>query len=135
MNKNNYYKLVNMFPRIDWLVLFLALFILCFTPFLLFGKVYEYKNVYAMYKDDYLYIDMNVNDSDLLINGDYMLINGEKTNYLVEEISEINIGPAGNYQTFKISMDSKMKNNEISLIKIFGNKQRIIKIIMNYFVN
>ena len=135
MNRNNYYKLVNMFPRIDWLVLFLALFILCFTPFLLFGKVHEYKNVYAMYKDDYLYIDMNVNDSDLLINGDYMLINGEKTNYLVEEISEINIGPTGNYQTFKISMDSKMKNNEISLIKIFGNKQRIIKIIMNYFVN
>ncbi len=134
MNKYNYYNLINMIPKIDWFVVIISLFIICFMPVLFLGKIYEYKNVYAIYKDDYLYVDMNVNDSNLLINGDYLLINGKKIKYLIEEISDINFGSNGNYQTFKISVNKVMKNNEISLIKIFGNKQRIIKIIMNYLV-
>ena len=135
MNKYNYYNLVNMLPKVDWLVVMFALFIVCFLPVLFLGKIYNYKNVYAIYKDNYLYIDMNIDDSDLIINGDYLLINGKKIKYIVEEISDINIGSMGNYQTFKISINNVMKNNEVSLVKVLGNKQRIIKIIMNYLVN
>lgn len=135
MNKYNYYNLVNMIPRIDWLVVIFTLFIICFMPVLFLGKIYVYKKAYAIYRDNYLYVDLNIDDSNLLINGDYLLINGKKIKYLIEEISDINFGTSGNYQTFKISIDEAMKNNEISLIKVFGNKQRIIKIIMNYLVN
>ena len=134
MNKYNYYNLINMLPRIDWLVVIFVSFIICFMPVLFLGKIYESKNVYAIYKDNYLYVDMNVDDSNLLINGDYLLINGKKIKYFIEEISDINFDTSGNYQTFKIGINGVMKNNEISLIKVFGNKQRIIKIIMNYLI-
>lgn len=127
--KYNYYNLINLKPKFQFLInIILILTIL--TLFVSINvKIFSKKNFYAIYLDGYLYINVDINNSDIINQGKYLKIDDDKFEYKITQISELQLDEINsiNYQTYKIPFDKQLINNEVKQITIYYDNNYLYK--------
>lgn len=127
--KYNYYNLINLKPKFQFLInIILILTIL--TIFVSINvKIFSKKNFYAIYLDGYLYINVDINNSDIINQGKYLKIDDDKFEYKITQISELQLDEINsiNYQTYKIPFNKQLINNEVKQITIYYDNNYLYK--------
>lgn len=88
---------------------------------------YDTYKIMAISDTNYLYLNVPLDYSDTLNNGDYLKINDKKYLYEIIDISDIEVVENINYQVFTIKVEEEFKNNEVVNVVIYHNQEKIIK--------
>ena len=131
---NSYEKLLNInykVPKLIYIIFVLHLFILLILSL---NTSYDSLNVNALY-NEYMIVNVPINNSDEVINGNLLLINNHKYSYEILEISSPYINNNIYYQNINLKViDYSGINNQVCNITFLYNKERIMtKVIKKIF--
>lgn len=99
-------------------------------------SVYHKISFYGIYNDNILIIKINNKLSDIIKNNQYIKFNNKKTKYEIDTLNgfgEYEIIDNEIYQIINLKVDTKFNNNEVGLVELYYNKQKIIKYIFESF--
>lgn len=132
--KINYYKLQNL-SQLNFykIIIFIILNILILLIVGCFISIYNKASFSAIYNNNILTIKINNKLSDTLKNNKYIVFNDVKTGYEILEYGEYEIIGNEIYQKVNLSVDKEFINNEVGIVELYYNKQRIIKYIFELF--
>lgn len=120
--------------KIEYKTPILLICIICiFALVIILSFLLETYDVYtnnAIY-NDYLLISVPIENSDAVINGEYVIINNKKYTYKVMEISELKVNSYQNYQDYKLWINTEFKQNEVLKITFYYDKEKIYKKIVD----
>ena len=94
-------------------------------------KCHDTYKIYGIYNENYIYINVPIDNSDTLANGDYIKINKNKYDYKINYISEMKVVENINYQEYIISINECFRQNEVVDITFYYNEEKLIKKIYN----
>ena len=130
----NYKKLENL-HQIHYFV-FVGIIFILFTILLLisyFKYTYKLETFYGMYSDNVLKFKINTKLSDILKNNKKIIFNDKEVSYKLVSFEDYEIIDNEVYQTVKLELDGWFLNNEVGLIKLYYDKQKIITYIFDLF--
>lgn len=99
-------------------------------------SIYHKISFYGIYSDNILTIKINNKLSDTIKKGQYIKFNGVKTKYKIDTLTgygEYEIIDNEIYQVINLKVDTEFYNNEVGLVELYYNKQKIIKYIFESF--
>ncbi len=133
--KYNYYNLMHLNPRNYLLTLLIVVLETLIFSHVLFKEVYSRKNYYAVFKDGYLYLNIDIDNTDAVNHGKYLNISGKKYEYKINNIGDLQVDEIKvvNYQTYELVINDSFKQNELQEITIYYNKERIINKLLKVF--
>lgn len=94
-------------------------------------KTYSSYKTYGIYLDNHLYVDIPLDNSDVVTKGNYIKIDNHKYDLNIEEISDLQVNGVINYQTYSLNIAKKFKDNEVVEVTFYYNKQRIMQKIIH----
>lgn len=126
---NNYFYLLNLKPKYSRFITISLLMVIILIYFFKTTKIYSKSAFYAVSDGGYLYINVNIEDSDAVNNIKFIEINNKKFSCNIEEISEIKIEEAThvNYQTYKLSTEDISIDNQIKKVIVYYNYNYLYK--------
>lgn len=101
--------------------------ILCLSFFLQTYTSYYVRGIYQ----DYLIIEVPIENSDAVNKGEYLVIDDKIYSYKIAKTSELKNSNYINYQEYYINIDQIFRENEIVEITFYYNKQRMIQKIID----
>jgi len=90
-------------------------------------KTYNTYQIYGVYQNNYLAVNVPIIDSDAVLNGLYLKVNNDKYDYKIDRISSLEYYDNVNYQTYYLNLTNNYQENEILKITFYYKKQRIIR--------
>ena len=78
-----------------------------------------------------LKVDISIKNSDSITHSRYLLINNKKYTYKIKNISKIYETNQDYYQTYSLTINKKIRENEVVDITLLSKKERIIKKIID----
>lgn len=132
--KINYYKLQNL-SQLNFykIIIFIILNLLILLIMGYFMSTYDKVSFSAIYNNNILTIKINNKLSDTLKNNKYIVFNDVKTKYKILEYGEYEIIGNEIYQEVNLSVDKEFINNEVGIVELYYDKQKIIKYIFELF--
>jgi len=132
--KVNYNKLQNM-HQIKYFVVIISILLLLIVLIILscFINAYQSVSFYGIYNDNILKIKINNKLSDTLKNNQYIEFNEHKTKYKMIDFGEYEIIDNEIYQEVDLFVDNYFIDNEVGIVKLRYNKQKIINYIFELF--
>lgn len=97
------------------------------TVYLFNCEIYEVYNIYGYIKNHNLVLNIPIEYSDTITNGEYLIINEKKYNYNVSDISEILLNNNINYQEITLKLDNNFLENQVLKINIYYAKEKVLK--------
>ena len=88
-------------------------------------EVYDVYNTKGYIKNSNLIINIPIDYSDTIINGEYLVINDEKYNFEVKNISDVLLSNNVNYQEVVLEIDSDIPENSIVDTMIYHDKEKV----------
>lgn len=95
------------------------------TLYMLRVEVYDVYNTVGYIKNRSLVLNIPIEYSDTIINGEYLVIEDEKYTYEVKNISEILLSNNINYQEVVIDIENNFKENSIVDTNIYHDKEKV----------
>ncbi len=95
------------------------------TLYMLRVEVYDVYNTVGYIKNHSLVLNIPIEYSDTIINGEYLVIEDEKYTYEVKNISEILLSNNINYQEVVIDIENNFKENSIVDTNIYHDKEKV----------
>ncbi len=99
--------------------------------FIIFISTFKYYDIYMtklIVKNDKTYILSGIKDTSKIIKSKYIKIDDKLIKFKLVEVSEIYYDNyLNNYQEILIKTDKKLKNNLVMDVKLYQNKETIIK--------
>ena len=119
--KYNYYNILSLKPRILMFLLMLFITTFLIIYYLTYIEVYSQEEYYAIFRKHYLYVNIPIQDSDIINNGKFLKINGTKYNYQIINIGLLNYDEINNiyYQEYVLQISKDFLDNEIKKISIY----------------
>lgn len=127
---DNYISLLNLYYK-NHLSIFILPIILLILLFLTYNiEIYDTKSMNYIYNDGYYSITIPIQDSDNVINSNYVVIDNKKYDFVIDSIL---YDYQNAYQTILIKVLNKEGriNNQVGTIIFNFNKEKIIKKIIN----
>lgn len=120
---NNYFYLLNLKPKYFKFITVSLLMFIILIYFFKTIKIYSKSAFYAVSDSGYLYININIEDSDTVNNIEYIEIDNKKFSCNIQAISEIKIDEDThvNYQTYKFATEDNSLNNQVKKVIIYYN--------------
>ncbi len=127
--KYNYYNLINLKPKFQFLINIILILTILSLFVSIKVKIFSQKSFYAIYLDGYLYINVDINNSDIINQGKYLKLDDNKFEYKITQISELQLDEINsiNYQTYQIPFDKHLINNEVRQITIYYDNNYLYK--------
>ncbi|MBE6155152.1 MAG: hypothetical protein E7164_00135 [Firmicutes bacterium] len=114
-------------------ILYIVILIILLLVFVLMFVIYTYSSYHTMgIYNDGLIVSVPLKNSDVVIKGNYLMIENRNYEYEVLEISDIQAENYINYQDLRININEKFKENQVVEITFYYNKQRLIKKIVQF---
>ena len=88
-------------------------------------EVYDVYNTKGYIKNSNLVINIPIENSDTIINGEYLVINDEKYNFEVKNISDVLLSNNVNYQEVVLEIASDIPENSIIDTIIYHDKEKV----------
>lgn len=106
---------------------FLALIILgiILTVYLFNNEVYDVYNTFGYINNDNLILNIPIEYSDTVVNGEYLMINDKKYNYEILNISEILQSNNINYQEVTLKFENQFLENMVLNTNIYHTKEKV----------
>ena len=129
----NYEELLNV-PYKTWKLLITMTIIIIICGLIIINiEIYDVYNTYAYYKEGNMVLNIPINYSDTILNGEYFKIDDEKVDLEVLYVSDIliNTDTLVNYQEIIVSSAKDYPENLIINISIYYNKEKVFDKIKN----
>ena len=129
----NYEELLNI-PYKPWKLLITMTIIIIICGLIIINiEIYDVYNTYAYYKEGNIVLNIPINYSDTILNGEYFKIDDEKVDLEVLYVSDIliNTDTLVNYQEIIVSSAKDYPENLIINISIYYNKEKVFDKIKN----
>lgn len=130
----NYHKLQNLSQVSFYKIIFvfisglaLLLILSCFI------SAYHKISFLGIYNDNILRIKINNKLSDKLKNNQYIKFKSKRTSYKIVEFGEYEILGEEIYQELALTIDETFIDNEVGIVEIYYDKEKIIKHILELF--
>ena len=106
---------------------FLVLIILgiILTVYLFNNEVYDVYNTFGYINNDNLILNIPIEYSDTVVNGEYLMINDKKYNYEILNISEILQSNNINYQEVTLKFENQFLENMVLNTNIYHTKEKV----------
>lgn len=124
----NYEELLNI-PYKPWKLLITMTIIIIICGLIIINiEIYDVYNTYAYYKEGNIVLNIPINYSDTILNGEYFKIDDEKSDLEVLYVSDIliNTDTLVNYQEIIVSSAKDYPENLIINISIYYNKEKVL---------
>jgi len=132
--KINYYRLKNINQIKFFQIVFVLIIIFIILIILSFNKNIQSKVSFSgIYNDNILKIKINNKLSDILNDNEYIVFNNVKTTYGILDYGEYEIIDNEIYQIVNLTVDEKYKDNEVGIVELYYNKQKIFDFILDLF--
>lgn len=129
----NYEELLNI-PYKPWKLLITMTIIIIICGLIIINiEIYDVYNTYAYYKEGNIVLNIPINYSDTILNGEYFKIDDEKVDLEVLYVSDILIDTDTlvNYQEVIVASSKNYPENLIINISIYYNKEKVFDKIKN----
>lgn len=129
----NYEELLNI-PYKPWKLLITMTIIIIICGLIIINiEIYDVYNTYAYYKEGNIVLNIPINYSDTILNGEYFKIDDEKSDLEVLYVSDILIDTDTlvNYQEVIVASSKNYPENLIINISIYYNKEKVFDKIKN----
>ncbi|HIS11989.1 MAG TPA: hypothetical protein IAB40_02635 [Candidatus Onthocola stercoravium] len=124
----NYEELLNI-PYKPWKLLITMTIIIIICGLIIINiEIYDVYNTYAYYKEGNIVLNIPINYSDTILNGEYFKIDDEKSDLEVLYVSDILIDTDTlvNYQEVIVASSKNYPENLIINISIYYNKEKVL---------
>ncbi len=124
----NYEELLNI-PYKPWKLFITMTIIIIICGLIIINiEIYDVYNTYAYYKEGNIVLNIPINYSDTILNGEYFKIDDEKSDLEVLYVSDILIDTDTlvNYQEVIIASSKNYPENLIINISIYYNKEKVL---------
>lgn len=130
---SEYYDKLNI--KYGILTIILVIILLGLIIYMHFLKVYSVYNSIGYFEDGFLIINIEMDNSDVVNNKNYLKINNQKYKYDIFEKSNLLIENNINYYSYKLKVsDYSFEENKIENITFYYNKENLIKKIAKIIV-
>jgi hypothetical protein len=125
--KYNYYNIINIKPNNHLLLIAITSILLLIIGCLLYVEIYDTKTFYAIANDGILNLDIEIDNSDTVINAQFIKIGDKYYKYRIVNIGDVEVDANNfiNYQTYSLIVNRSFQNNEVNKVTFYYNKQRI----------
>ncbi len=132
---NNYQNILDLKVKSILYYLIVTTFVL-FIAYILNFKTYSTYYTKGFYQEKNIYIKALLGEENKISKGSKMIINNKRTKYKINEISDVMLDSDNllNYQVYKLEVATKYKENEILDIKIYYDKEKIYKKLLNKII-
>ena len=121
----SYDELINIKYHVYQVFIILVIIALIMSLYTLKIEVYDVYNTKGYIKNSNLIINIPIDYSDTIINGEYLVINDEKYNFEVKNISDVLLSNNVNYQEVVLEIDSDIPENSIVDTMIYHDKEKV----------
>lgn len=121
----SYDELINIKYHVYQVFIILVGIALIVSLYALKIEVYDVYNTKGYIKNSNLVINIPIENSDTIINGEYLVINDEKYNFEVKNISDVLLSNNVNYQEVVLEIDSDIPENSIVDTMIYHDKEKV----------
>ena len=124
----NYEELLNI-PYKPWKLFITMTIIIIICGLIIINiEIYDVYNTYAYYKEGNIVLNIPINYSDTILNGEYFKIDAEKSDLEVLYVSDILIDTDTlvNYQEVIVASSKNYPENLIINISIYYNKEKVL---------
>ena len=121
----SYDELINIKYHVYQVFIILVGIALIVSLYALKIEVYDVYNTKGYIKNSNLVINIPIENSDTIINGDYLVINDEKYNFEVKNISDVLLSNNVNYQEVVLEIASDIPENSIVDTIIYHDKEKV----------
>ena len=121
----SYDELINIKYHVYQVFIILVGIALIVSLYALKIEVYDVYNTKGYIKNSNLIINIPIDYSDTIINGEYLVINDEKYNFEVKNISDVLLSNNVNYQEVVLEIASDIPENSIVDTMIYHDKEKV----------
>lgn len=114
--------------RYGYLWITMTILLVGVSIFILNQEIYDTQTFKGISKENNIYLHIPIIYSDTFKNGSYIMINKDKRYFEIESISEILVDESSflQYQEYVLKTDKEFKDNEILILTIYYNKEKIL---------
>ncbi len=132
--KINYQKLLHLkIPRNIFIDLLFVLLIILFLIYTNTHFITKKMTCYGIYDGLVLKVVANEALSDALSDNKILYFNNQKLNYEIDEYGEYEIENEVIYQQIDLNIDKELYDNEIGVVTLYCDKEKIITFILKLF--
>lgn len=121
----NYDELLNIKYKVYNGFLVLIILGIILTIYLFNNEVYDVYNTFGYINNDNLILNIPIEYSDTVVNGEYLMINDKKYNYEILNISEILQSNNINYQEVTLKFENQFLENMVLNTNIYHTKEKV----------
>ena len=121
----NYDELLNIKYKVYNGFLVLIILGIILTVYLFNNEVYDVYNTFVYINNDNLILNIPIEYSDTVVNGEYLMINDKKYNYEILNISEILQSNNINYQEVTLKFENQFLENMVLNTNIYHTKEKV----------
>ena len=130
----NYDELLNIKYKVYNGFLVLIILGIILTVYLFNNEVYDVYNTFGYINNENLILNIPIEYSDTVVNGEYLMINDKKYNYEILNISEILQSNNINYQEVTLKFENQFLENMVLNTNIYHTKEKVFKKIKKIIV-
>ena len=130
----NYDELLNIKYKVYNGFLVLIILGIILTVYLFNNEVYDVYNTFGYINNDNLILNIPIEYSDTVVNGEYLMINDKKYNYEILNISEILQSNNINYQEVTLKFENQFLENMVLNTNIYHTKEKVFNKIKKIIV-
>lgn len=125
----SYYELLNIRYKINIKVIIVLVIFISLVIWLMNKSVSSVYNTYAYYKDNYLIVNIPIDNPDTINNMEYIKINDNLVKGKVIKVSEEILDSAANiaYQEIYMDIDYSLYDNQVLKVTIYYNNEKVGK--------
>ena len=121
----NYDELLNIKYKVYNGFLVLIILGIILTVYLFNNEVYDVYNTFGYINNNNLILNIPIEYSDTVVNGEYLMINDKKYNYEILNISEILQSNNINYQEVTLKFENQFLENMVLNTNIYHTKEKV----------
>lgn len=121
----SYNELINIKYHLYHIFIIITAIVIIITIYILNIKIYSAYNTKGFIKNSKLVLNIPIENSEVIINGEYLVIEDKKYNYEIENISEILLSNNINYQEIILNLKNDFKENSIIETTIYYDKEKV----------
>lgn len=126
---NNYDWLLNIKSKNFRFFIIVPVLIAIIVVYMIKCDTYDKYGAMGVFEENFLIIQLPIDATEFVTNGDYLKINDKEYSYKIEEVSQMSYDYTlnVNYQIVKLAIaDLKLLENEAVKVTFYYNKEKII---------
>ena len=121
----NYDELIHIKYNVYRVFIILVIIAIIISIYITRIEIYDVYNIKGYIKNSSLVLNIPIEHSDTIINGEYLIIDEQKYEFKIANISDVLLTNNINYQEIVLNIDNNLFENSIVDIAIYHDKEKV----------